>query len=330
MKMKRMIRAALLLALCLALSGCRTRTEVQAPAGGDRESGQAEQFIAAEAGAEADKQEKNGEAGEQTKENPESSRKEYDETRPAEIVPGTERTLHSEGEGEGRPASGEDTDQPAAKVNDSAEETATQSVAAETAEQAGVSEEAEEADSAMRYYSVLLQERAGSLFECQRLNVYWETREDHRTVFRTSQEHSLILDAGAYDVSSRLLEENLHVDDGWILRKNPDLVVKVTGRSVLGTGVSSTEAAGRIYEGLLARDGWAAMSAVRDRRILLLSEEVLETPYLQLAAMLMIAKTASPDLYADVNIDSALAMLGEETTGSAPYGIYYYNGQGGF
>ena len=36
------------------------------------------------------------------------------------------------------------------------------------------------------------------------------------------------------------------------------------------------------------------------------------------------------NLRADVNIDTALAMLGEEAAGSAPYGTYYYNSQGGF
>ena len=91
------------------------------------------------------------------------------------------------------------------------------------AEQKGVSEDAAEADSAMTFYSVLLQERTDSLFECQRMNVYWETKEDHRTVFKTSAEHQLMLKAGAYDVSARLMEPNLHVDDGWSVRKNPGL-----------------------------------------------------------------------------------------------------------
>ncbi len=66
------------------------------------------------------------------------------------------------------------------------------------------------------------------------------------------------------------------------------------------------------------------------RRVLLLSEELLDVPYLQVAAMLMIARTANPDLYADVDIGRALEMLSEEAAGGIPSGIYYYNGQGGF
>jgi ABC-type Fe3+-hydroxamate transport system substrate-binding protein len=119
------------------------------------------------------------------------------------------------------------------------------------------------------------------------------------------------------------------VDDGWIGRKDPGVIVKVTDRSVLGTGTVSDGPAKSLYGTLLARDGWAAMDAVRNGRVLLLSEELLEAPHLRLAAKLMIAKTANPELFADLSIDHALEMLAEEAAGSVPAGIFYYNGQGG-
>lgn len=337
MKRKKTTYIVLLLMLCLTVSGCRTRTGISRQIGPDDPGGRAESLSAPvsvslsgeETDSEPEKQEKNDESGEQTKENPEASRKEYDESRPAEILPGTERTVHGEGEGNGFSAPGNEMGRTAAKLNEEAERIAMQTVAAEEAEQAGVSEDAAAADSAMTYYEVLLQDRTSSLFECQRQNVYWETKQEHITVFKDSAEHDLILGAGAYDVSARLLEANLHVDDGWIGRKNPGVIVKVTDRSVLGTGAASDGPAKTAYAALLARDGWAAMDAVRNRRVLLLSEELLETPYLRLAAMLMIAKTANPDLFADVSIDDALEMLAEEAAGSVPAGIFYYNGQGG-
>ena len=331
MRMKRIVRAALLLLLCLALSGCRTRTGTGGEADPERSVTLSGTLPGGspEPDTGADEQEKNGEPGGQTRENPEASRKEYDETRPAEIVPGTDRTVHGSGEGAGLSAPGEDTDPQAAKLSEDAGKTASQTVAAKEAEQKGVSEEAEEADSAATYYTVLLQDRTGSLFECQRLYVYWETKEDHVTVYKTSPEHRLILDAGAYDVSARLLEGNLRVDDGWIGRKDPDIVVKVTDRSALGTGVFSADAAQRLHAGLIARGGWSAINAVQNGRVLLLSEEFLEAPHLRLAAELIIAKTANPELMADVDIERALAQLGEEATGVVPEGTYYYSGRGG-
>ena len=334
MKMRKTALAVLLLVLCLAFSGCRTRTGIGGPAQpGDSGSG-AENSAAPdsgflpEEGMNTEGQEEDGEPGGQTRENPEASRKEYDETRAAEVLPGTERLLHTGGEGSGLSASGENTDRAAAKVNEEGGQQAVRTAAAEEAERMGISEEAEKADSAATYYSVLLRERTGSLFECKRLNIYWETAQDHLTVFRTSPEHSLILDAGAYDVSARLLEGNLRVNDGWIGRKNPGAVIKAVDRSVLGTGVSSADAARRVYADLLARDGWAGMDAVRNGRVVLLSEELLEAPHLRLAAALMIAKTAYPDLFADTDATRALEQLGEEAAGSAPAGLFYYTEQG--
>ena len=339
MKIKKTICLCLLLALCPALSGCRARTTAARNPENDpvvqtedtpnlSADGSLPDHCAEQSPVE-DIQKKNEEAGGQTKENPESSRKEYDETAPAEIVPGTDRSLHHEGEGSGAPVSDETAAETADQQNDGAEDTATQTVAAQEADEMGVSEDAEEADSAMTFYTVLLQDRLGSLFECKRLNLYWETAEDHVTVHKTSPEHGMILDAGAYDVSARLLPENLRVDDGWIGRKNPGVIVKAVSGSVLGSGTVSTAAARRIYTELLSREGWAAIDAVRNNRVILLSEELLQAPYLKTAAALMIARVAYPDLFPDIDTDKALNMLAEEATGSMPAGIFYYDQQGG-
>ena len=202
-----------------------------------------------------------------------------------------------------------------------------QTVTAQEAEQMGTSEDADAADSVFDYYSVLLQERAGSLYECQRANVYWETAGDHITIHKTSPEHELILNAGAYDVSARLLPENLQVDDGWVVRKNPGVIVKIVDGRVLGSSVYSVEAAESAYRNLVSRDGWETIDAVRNGRVLLLSSELTEAPYLQLAAMLMIAETADPVLYEDVDPEEALKALSEEASGTIPVGTYYYSGK---
>ena len=327
-----------LLILCLALTGCRTRTTESGAANPLPETEAASPVSPVipgpapeegDASETEDEQKKNEAPGEKTKENPEASRKEYDENAPAEIVPGTDRTVHAAGEGDGAFAPGDAEKEKVSKLNDAADETAVQTVPAGEAERLGVSDEAEEADSAMTYYTVLLAERTGSLFECQRLNLYWETAQDHVTVYKTSPEHSLILNAGAYDVSARLLEENLRVDDGWIGRKDPGVIVKAVDSGILGAGVSSAVKARGVYAALLARDGWASIDAVRNRRVILLSEELLEAPYLQMAAMLAIAKTAYPELLSEVDPVRALETLAEEAAGSIPGGIYFYNGQGG-
>ena len=323
-KSKRILLLALILGLCLLLCGCRTRTrggsEILPP---DAAEGRAEDTKQGQALSEEADHPETGDSGESsgpTRENPEAARKEYDENAPAEVVPGTDHLLHAEGEGNGASAANEEAEMRASQLNDRAEETATQTVAAEKAEQMGVSEDAEAADSALTYFTVLLRDRMGSLFECQRLNVYWETARDHVTVHKTSPEHALILNAGCYDVSSRLLPENLRVDDGWVVRKNPGVIVKIMGSGAL----DSERACRAMMDSLRIREGWAAIDAVKNRRVLLLSEDLLQAPYLQTAAMVMIAQTANPDLFADVEPDRMLRLLMEEATGALPTGVYYY------
>lgn len=328
MKAQKILLLALALLLALLLSGCRTRTRgsqgtILPDAAESRTDAARQGKRMADDAASADAGDSGGTGG-QTRENPDAARKEYDDNAPAEIVPGTDRLLHGPGEGNGASASNKEAETRADQVNGQARETATQAVAAEEAEQRGVSEDAEAADSALDYFTVLLQDRMGSLFECQRLNVYWETAQDRVTIHKSSLEHTLILNAGCYDVSARLLPENLRVDDGWVVRKNPGVIVRVVDSQVLGGRVNGTGAAKAVCQQMMNREGWAAIDAVKGGRVLLLSQELLEATYLQTAAMVMIAKTASPSLFSDVDLDETLRMLMEEATGTLPTGRYFF------
>ena len=314
----RMKTYLLLFLVCLALTGCRARIIQSAPmdaetiesAGGNLGSGQTE----ADAGENPDR----------TTENPQAKQKEFDENAAVEVVGGTDRTLHGPGEGEGAYTS-DASGQPAARLNADAEETARQTVSAPESERMGTAEDAPMADSAFRYYTVLLKERSESLYACKKLNLYFETAEDHVTVYKTSDEHQLILEAGAYDVSARLLQENLKVDDGWVCRKKPEIMVKIVPRSILGGGVLSAAAAASELQSFISRSGWQEIDAVKNKRVLLLSQDMLEAPYLRLAAGLVIAKTANPETYADVDPAQALKALAEEATGMAGEGVYFFS-----
>ena len=337
-RIKKLGLSLLLLCLALLLSACRTRTGLE-PETGDgvdavsapahsASSGTGEGTGAGDVPAEtAPEAVDAGEAGGATRENPEAFRKEYDENAPAEITAGTEKRLQAEGEGEGSPAADPEAGNAGPRSAETAEDAARMTVPAEEAEQTGTDEDARKADSAMEYYTVLLNERSGSLFECQRLNLYWETRADRVTVAKASPEHELILASGCYDVSARLLEENLKVDDGWVVRKNPGIIVKIAGSHVLGrTEEDGALARAMIWE-LRAREGWDQIAAVKDDRILILSEEMLAAPHLRLAAEVLIAKCANPDLYEDVQEEEMLRLLSEEATGAPPAGVLYYKGE---
>ncbi len=338
----RTITAAVSLAASLVLAGmccgCRART-TGLPSPDERLRGTVESETDIHRGdgadgaeqTEADRTGKHGEtipeAGDdrpdRTRERKDASRKEYDENAAVEIVEGTGRALHGEGEGGGMASEDPQAASSVSGLNDLAAETATLKVTAEATDRMGVSPDAPEADSAMVYYTVLLQDRLGSLFECKRVNAYLETKEDRLTVYRTSSEHQLLTGAGVYDVSGRLLETNLLIDDGWVMRKDPDLIVKLVDGSILGRGVIGTSAARSARDSMLKREGWLSMRAVRNRRVVLISADMMEAPYLRTAAMLIIAREAYPNLFADVDPDTALQQLAEEATGTALTGTWY-------
>lgn len=332
--MKRRAVLPALLLICLALfSGCRTRTapgsgtlpgENAAPAAahtaGQESGASSEAGTSAEENGEAEGEIREGEAGGRTRENPEAPRREFDENAAAEIEEGTNRLLHERGEGPGAPEENPEAAEQNVRMNDLAEMPAVRKEAAETAEQKGTSEEAKEAESALAYYTVLLQERTGSLFECKRLNAYWETAEDHVTIHKSSPEHALILQAGMYDVSARLLEENLRVDDGWVVRKNPGMIIKIVDS---GVPDDITETAENVRAQIRSREGWQGLDAEKNNKVVLLSRKLLETPGLRTAAALIAAKAAYPDLFADVDPGEALRQLAEEETGTVPGGAWY-------
>ena len=314
----RMKTILLLFLLCLALTGCRARIVQAAPTDAETVESAGEDLGSGQTEADA------GENRDRTKENPEAKQKEFDENAAVEIVAGTDRVLQGPGEGEGA-YTAVAIGMPAARLNADANETARQTVPAKESDRLGTAADAAMADSAFRYFTVLLRERSESLYACKRLNLYWETAEDHVTVYKTSDEHQLILDAGAYDVSARLLPENLKVDDGWVCRKNPEIIVKIVSGSVLGGGVVNAAPAAAELQSLLSRPGWQNTDALKNKRVLLLSRDMLEAPHLRLAAGLLIAKTANPEVYADVDTAQAIKALTEEATGMAGEGVYYFS-----
>lgn len=329
--MKRIL-LLLLAAALLVLTGCRTRTTApgvlpdagRSAAVGLPVPGSGSQSGLGEGVESDDRTGEPGAADARTTADPTAIRREYDDQAPARIAAGADHRVHDTGEGDGRSLSAEDA-APMDQLSQDAERTATQSVPAGEADRQGTAPDAEAADTFLTYYTVLLAERTDSLFECQRRDLYWETTQDFGTVHKTSPEHQWILQAGCYDVSARLLPENLTVDAGWVQRKNPGIIVKIVDKSVLGFGVTDEGRASALYDALLHRPGWNGIDAVRHRRVVLVSEELLTSPRLRLAALVTIAAVAAPDAFADVDPAEALRSLTQEENGApAAASLIYY------
>lgn len=326
----------LLLALTLLLCACRTRVLPQEPATGRTPQEPPAQETAApvspetveeltteppESPREDALQEQTTEPDESAEQDETAERRTFSDSASGELTPDAEAPLYTPTEqpADAAVADGSGAGDSGSTEAEEAELTATETVPADEAEQRGVDESGEVAESVLTYYLTLLDSRLGSLFECKRLYVFWETAEDHRTIYRTSEEHGIILGAGAYDVSAKLLEENLTVDDGWVLRKNPDAVVKVVDGGALDASAART-----ICDELAARPGWTELGAIREGRVLLLDSRLLETQAGRIAASVYLAKLLYPTQMEDVDADEALRALTQEALGSAYSGQYAY------
>ena len=106
-------------------------------------------------------------------------------------------------------------------------------------------------------------------------------------------------------------------------RKNPDFIVKWVNASVLGENALGTEAAQSVCKNLLTRKDVHELTAARDKRILLLSASLLDTPQLQTAAAVCLAQAMYPDLFADVDAAQAVRQLADES-GVSSGGVWYY------
>ncbi|MDL2318477.1 hypothetical protein LJC74_05295 [Eubacteriales bacterium OttesenSCG-928-A19] len=261
-----------------------------------------------------------------TQHDPDAQRREYASDASAELSPDAEQAIWVQGDMPSAPAGARHSGLSGADAQqmDDALLTVMETLTREAAERLGVSEQAPEADTSYQYYHAMLESRLSAMFECERLYVYWETPVDYQTIFKTSDEHGIILLAGGYDVAAKRLEDALIVDDGWVGRKNPGCVVKCVDAHVLGDGVRSTATAGAIYNALTERPGWASIGAIKSQTVLLISSELLDSRPGQLAAALYMAKVMYPDLFADLNPNEAWQLLRQEGTGTAVNGVYAY------
>jgi len=151
-------------------------------------------------------------------------------------------------------------------------------------------------------YTGILSRGLGSLFECQRLYVYFESLQAYHTVNRFSAEHRLIIDSGGHNVAAMRGNNSLTVDTGWVQRRNPAVIVRVVGSDMLGANVASPARAQAIRSEILQRPYWDGINAVLHRRVLVLSEELLATEEGRLVAKLYMASVMYPTLFADIDV----------------------------
>ena len=167
-------------------------------------------------------------------------------------------------------------------------------------------------------YTGLLSEGLGTLFECHIPYVYAELEIDYQTGNRQSPLHTLIIESGGYNTAEKLTDSAQTVDAGWVTRKNPELLVKFVTPSILGADVNNIQVAAAKFDELPARNGWNGLSAIINRKVILLSSTLLNTEHGKLIAKLYMARAMHPELFSELDVDSVCKQI------MGANGIYYY------
>jgi len=174
------------------------------------------------------------------------------------------------------------------------------------------------------HHTGVLSRGLGSLFECQRLCVYFEHLADFHTVNHSSLQHALIVDSGGFNAAARRGSDALIVDADWVQRRNPAVIIRTVGSDILGRSITDTNRAQALRNEIFDRPGFENVNAVLDRRVLLLSEELLHSYEGRLIAKLHIAHAMYPTLFADVNLAELYWEIAAAGGGDYTMGIFAF------
>lgn len=165
---------------------------------------------------------------------------------------------------------------------------------------------------AIEKYDRLVSMNNAELYDCQKINVYFEMEQDYVSVNRDSEIHGIIHDAWGYNVAEIKYSA---IDSAWIQSKGPNMIIKVVDSSILGENVTTTDKASEIANYMHTRDSLDAVD------VLVLSKELFDTEAGKKTAKLFMAKAMYPALYEDLDVMMAFS----EMAGKEIKGIYAYN-----
>lgn len=137
------------------------------------------------------------------------------------------------------------------------------------------------------FWSFTLRNKTQQVYMCQEISVYFELEQDHVT----QQNTPLISATGSTNIAANRSDPS--VTDDWVLEKNPQVVVKVTGSMGSAAAVKATMAA-----------------RFPDQDIIVVSSSALNGGPAMLYTQLALAKRLYGDWYTDVDLSVVAAELG--------------------
>ncbi|WP_342675759.1 ABC transporter substrate-binding protein [Methanofollis sp. UBA420] len=136
--------------------------------------------------------------------------------------------------------------------------------------------------------------------EAERTTVYLENWRDYKTGAAASGYEDKIVRAGGKNIFSSLAAEYPEVDPEAVIAADPNVVVKLIGAgSYISGGYQNTDPARvpEIHASLIERPGWTDLTAVKEKRVYLLHNDIFGGPE-NFIGIAYLAKWSYPDRFA--------------------------------
>ncbi|KUK44133.1 MAG: ABC transporter substrate-binding protein [Methanothrix sp.] len=167
-------------------------------------------------------------------------------------------------------------------------------------------EREEEAREYLGFYNastIGISERVDDLDEDEKPRVYLEIWGEYKTASSSSASHQKLAMAGGENIFENLSVTYPVVDPEKVIVEDPDVIIKLCGAGdvqVGGYGADDLSEMEALRDGLLSRPGWGEISAVKEGRVYVISNDVLSGAKHFIGVAYM-AKVLHPELFEDLD-----------------------------
>jgi iron complex transport system substrate-binding protein len=149
-------------------------------------------------------------------------------------------------------------------------------------------------------YLELIRDRLKTVPDDKRPRVYLEGYGDYSTFSKGWGIHWYCLLAGGKNIAADLPGASPKIDSEWVLKQNPEVIVKVTSSDVAGYGVDDQSKIKALSQAVSGRAGWSNITAVKSERVYIMSrDKCYGTDYI--LGLTYLAKCLHPDLFEDLD-----------------------------
>lgn len=168
-----------------------------------------------------------------------------------------------------------------------------------------VLDEKEKAEEFIKFYEEIMssiRERVESIPEKDKPRVFYEYYRDYLTCAEGMGVHEYIVKAGGINIAADLPGLYPTVDAEWVLKQNPDILLRITYHPFTASGYGEDDASEMkaLRNAIMNRPELAGVDAVKNGKVYVFSYEIGESPR-HFVCIAYFAKWFHPELFKDLD-----------------------------